>query len=81
MIEQPKSTGSEIQMQRDGVLSQVAPYYQLGPIGCQNCPFYNYLLPTIIHTSIPTKHPIQVLLVFSYYADPTFTKIHMIPKL
>lgn len=69
----PKSTGSEFQMQRDGVLSQVAPYYQLGPIGCQNCPFYNYLLPynyPYVNTN-ETPDP-KYYWYFPYYSDPTF---------
>ena len=32
-------------MQTDGMEVGIGPFYQVGPVPCENCPFYNYLLP------------------------------------
>ena len=69
----PVSSGSTTQNQRDGKISQAAPFYKLGPVACQNCPFYSYLLPYNYPyvESEETPDP-KNYWYFPYYSDPNF---------
>lgn len=59
--------------QRDGRISQVAPYYTLGVTACKLCPFYSYLLPynyPYVETSeMPDP---KYYWYYPYYSDTTF---------
>lgn len=57
----------------DGKYGQDPPYYQLGPVPCQNCPFYNYLLPyNYPWVNGETTPDPKNYWYFPYYYDPTF---------
>ncbi len=69
----PASSGSEKLLQRDGILSQAAPYYNLGPISCENCPFYSYLLPYNYPYQNSNETPNKKYYwYYPYYSDPNF---------
>ena len=54
-------------------------FYKTGPIPCENCPFYNYLLPynfPYVETDV-TPNP-KYYWYFPYHKDPTFyVSIHI----
>lgn len=60
-------------MQTDNNLSIGGSFYQTGPIPCENCPFYNYLLPYNYPyvTTKETPNP-KYYWYFPYYKDTSF---------
>lgn len=67
------STNNPILMQTDDNMHIGGSFYKTGPIPCENCPFYNYLLPynfPYVETDV-TPNP-KYYWYFPYYKDPTF---------
>lgn len=78
------SDGLTREFQRDGYDSQIAPYYNLGVVQCENCPFYSYRLPYNYPTVQSTETPDpKYYWYFPYYNLPDYyenTFTNKIPK-
>jgi hypothetical protein len=69
----PISSGSTTENQTDGKASRAAPFYTLGPVACQNCPFYSYLLPyNYPYVEAEETPDPKNYWYFPYYYDPSF---------
>lgn len=64
---------SEILMQTDGMEVGIGPFYQVGPVPCENCPFYNYLLPyNYPYVETGEKPDPKYYWYYPYYEDKNF---------